>query len=699
MNTDDYLKSVKKRIEESYITNRDNYEDYNRSRRFLYKSTLTEDQISLLKELGRPTLEFNICEAYVSRLCGEFSKQEPSIEVRQEDGLQQMDPRMPKLVEGITRSIFDDAKTDYLEYETYKETLSGGFSVWKVYTDYTNPMSFNQQIKVKKVFDPTLCGFDVCARESSKCDGNYCFELYPKRISDIEKEFGSKAIKDLKVTKEIGGFNWCFTGAEDDIALIGDFFEKRQKKATIVRLVTGDVMTTDDYDQMVEQFNAKGMFMQAPGIEGKPRKTMLTTIYHAQVLQNKILMEEETDYNHLPLVYFSGNASIIRDSGQGNAKEITRSYVKNAEGIQRLMNFSGQSLANELENIVQHKWVVAKKAIPKNYQDAYRNPQVANVLVFNHVDETGKEIPPPREVQRTPAPPEVTNTFMSASKVMQSILGSYDAALGINNNQLSGLAIQEGATQSNAAAMPYIIGFLKGLNQTAQIIVDLIPKYYKTPRTVPIVDSAGRKEYVLVNHEQGIPLKYNTNALQIKISAGVNFAIQQEKALNVIIQLSKESPLFQQFINQYGLDIFLDNIDIRGIDQLKQSATQFMKQLQEQQAEQAQMAKMMNPAALKDRELSQKDKKIEIDAQLDSARISNEQEGLATERMLALAQIGKMTDDQTLEANKIQAENARTASESILKMNHQQHTHAIDLLSMHHKNEQAKKSQSEKTYR
>ena len=74
-------------------------------------------------------------------------------------------------------------------------------------------------------------------------------------------------------------------------------------------------------------------------------------------------------------------------------------------------------------------------------------------------------LPPPQEVGRVGAPPEIIQTFTSADATMQSILGSYDASLGINNNQLSGVAIVEGATQSNAAAMPYVVSFLQSLNQ------------------------------------------------------------------------------------------------------------------------------------------------------------------------------------------------------------------------------------------
>jgi len=44
---------------------------------------------------------------------------------------------------------------------------------------------------------------------------------------------------------------------------------------------------------------------------------------------------------------------------------MTRPYVYHAKGAQKLKNFAGITLANEMENIVQHKFMIAKEALPK----------------------------------------------------------------------------------------------------------------------------------------------------------------------------------------------------------------------------------------------------------------------------------------------------------------------------------------------
>src|SRR4029077_13307636 len=143
---------------------------------------------TLLTNLGRPQIEFNVLEAYISRLLGEFSKQEPDIEVSADDQ-NQADPMTIKVVEQHLRHTLTDSKNHHVRYEVYKDLLSGGFSTLKITTDYANPMSMHQVINVERVYDPTLCGFDQVARYSHKGDGRFCFELFPKTVEEFESEF------------------------------------------------------------------------------------------------------------------------------------------------------------------------------------------------------------------------------------------------------------------------------------------------------------------------------------------------------------------------------------------------------------------------------------------------------------------------------------------------------------------------------
>ena len=88
----------------------------------------------------------------------------------------------------------------------------------------------------------------------------------------------------------------------------------------------------------------------------------------------------------MPHVFFDGHSIILsRGESSSQSYQMTRPYIYHARGIQDLKNFAGQTLANYLQNQVQHKFIVMKEAIPqeKDYTAALTNPQRASTLVVN----------------------------------------------------------------------------------------------------------------------------------------------------------------------------------------------------------------------------------------------------------------------------------------------------------------------------
>lgn len=696
------LTRLKENVKNTYTYFQPNYKRFNEFRRFVFDTSLTDDEKMALDALKKPQIEFNIGEAFISRLRGEFSKQEPSIKVTSEDG-KQVDWATIKAVEDHLRHIIFDANKNSCEYNVYTDILSGGFSAIKIWTEYANPMSFEQVIKFDRVYDPTLVGFDPLARTPHKGDGRFCFELFPKSRREFEEDYPDIDLELIDFTRSVQGFNWSYSNNQEEILLICDMYEKKKKKKKIVRLVNGFVMTMEDYELFLQKWDESGLITVPPAIRGKPRMTEIETIVRYRFIENKVIEYEETDFSALPLIFVDGNSVVIRQgTNQGAFIQMTRPYIYNLKGLQQLKNFSGQTLANELENLVQHKFKVAKESLPDEqaYLDAYTNIQIANTLVYKAFkdNDTKQPIPPPQEIMRVPPPQEVISTFSMVDSMAQSILGSYDAALGINDNQLSGTAIVEGASQSNAAAMPYIVGFMQALSQVARIITDLIPKYYLTPRSIPVVREDGKRDVQKINQPGGIYLNYDENSLNVKVEAGVNFSIQKARALQQIMLMTQASPIFAQFINTKGLKVILDNFEVNGLEQLKELADEFMQEMaqQQQQAQQqAQQEAQNNPLMIK----AQNERmKIQLDAQQDqqenqikAAEVAIEKQQADTDFLRVLNEMHNAKADQVATLAKAHAEETRAAVDLAIKHADMKHSHDMDKKQFEHDVEQAKK--------
>lgn len=683
----DMLPDLRKMVEVSYEYFQKNAQRFNEFMRFVFETSLTNEDINKLEAVQKPQIEFNVLEAIINNRRGEFSMQEPSIVVHASDGvpLERFTEeyiQMINVLEAYVRETISGPSNGGFGNKIMKDLLGGGYSVGEVYTDYINEFSFDQEIVVKRVFDPTLTGFDPLARETHKGDGGYCFQLYPVTKAEFTEQFGKEAAEEMKFARGLSGFNWSYNNQKQDIILMCDLWMKKRKKTKIVKISTGHVVTLKHFNELLEEWNKRDFIEQAPIII-EERMTLLEDIVRYRFCETKVFEYTKTDYKYLPLVFFDGNSADIKDSDSGAARQMTRPYVYQAKGIQKLKNFAGQSVAAEIENMVQHKFVVPIEAIPDKYLEAYRNVQQADVLMYNsfYKGDTNVPLAAPREIQRTPTPPLVESTFLGSDSVTQAILGNYDSTLGTNKQDISGVAIANGAIHTNAASTPYLQGYIDGLNRIAQIELDLIPKYYVTPRTLPIRTPEGKRAYQVINNpnqEQSIEINYRPHELNVKIEAGVNSAIAKQAALDQIIKMMQASPLFAQFINTSGLETILDNMDIRGIDSLKEKSIQFMEMLQKQQEESANQTDpeeelIKGTLEVEMAKVEQKADEAEGKLAVETARVAIEQEKVN-------AQIAEIMNDMEtknaklmLEQEKVDSENARTAIDTAMQISKEIH--------------------------
>lgn len=671
--TTDKYQSRLERIQDNILTAEEYFRDpvkrYHKSRVFTFKNSIGMTERTILTQLKKPIVQVNIGEAFISRLRGEFAKQEPSFKVSSSTtALNPVDPEMIKLVEGHTRAITQEANKEGFSWDVYNEQMSGGYSVMKVYTDYTSPMSFEQNIYLRKAFDPTLCGFDPTAQLRHKGDGNFCFEIEPMTEETFKRNYSNIDISQLKFSPsaDLKEFNWSYKTDRTKIILVARYYEKEYKKVKIAWLADGSVTRSDEYEDAKNKWIADGHIEQYPSII-QERQTMTYEIVRYLVIENKVIDYKKTDYTELPLIFVDGNSQILRNMSKGQAYQFTRPYTYQLRDIQRIKNASAQTLVNELETMIQHKIAVAKESIPAGEEEVYKNVQLAAVMTYNAFKDNNPQIPlpPPTFIQRPPMPPEIMQTFRLCDEAAQAVLGNYDAALGINNNELSGKAIIEGATQSNATAMPYVVNFMLALNQAGKIILGLIPKYYKTPRTIPVIDVNGKRQYAKINQNGGMKIDYDPFDLTVDVEAGVNFEIQKNQALQLITQLSQAMPVFGNFMNTAGLPTLLDNISIRGIEGLKELAEKFSdnQQIQQQQQQQIQqqmqmMQQKLQATMMQNRslEMQAKASKLQNDISVDNARIENERQSLLNETYALIADIQATKDESKLQLLKAHTE-------------------------------------------
>jgi hypothetical protein len=349
-----------------------------------------------------------------------------------------------------------------------------------------------------------------------------------------------------------------------------------------------------------------------------------------------------------------------------------------------MTNYAGQTICNSMENLIQHKFIVMKEAIPQeqDYIEALNDIQRASTVVVNAFNENNPDQPIPnpiREVQNIPLPPEVMAAFQFSNPMAQAILGSFTSNQNQQNANLSGKAVIESASADNAAAMPFVVGYLAASTQWANIIVDLMPKYILGKRVIPVEDKGGEKKYQEVNSPNNAMINYDEKAIKVNIDAGVNFQVQKSQAMTQIIGLMQASEEFGKFMNsEQGLNILVKNLTIYGADELQEAVPKWLQAQQQQQQQQMQMAQQAaqnDPRMIKAQaDMAKVQSQNEIDKikmQLEAMKLQMEQQQQEIENQITIAKVAneKILNDAKLfeseaKVNQMQIDSAVRLEES-----------------------------------
>ena len=651
--------------------------NYKKFRKAIYKTTLSAQDIAVLNDLNKPNLEVNILEAFLSRVLGEWSKQTPGFEVTSEEISPEQNLTL-KIMSGYLQAILAEANRNGFSDKILAEAMSGGYSIMKIRLDYKDDNSFEQRPYLEKVLDPTLCGFSPLANEPTKWDSEFAYELVPMLKADIERDYPNADLTKTSFYGSSGGvFNWNYELGGQKIVLVAEYYEKKKHKIRKLKFSNGEVINSKDYDKeaVATEYLLR---MEAPPVVLDERTVWETSIEFYRVREGEVLEHDKTEFKSVPFIFVDGNSAYLNDENDqynaNTALQLTRSYFWHALDIQRLKNFSAQSIAGWMQNMMMSKFLVSEQAIPPKYVANWTNIQKTQMLPWNHVDSNGAQIPEPKQLTPSPLPQEVMNTFQAADRAIQTVLGVYDAAQGVTNDNISGKAIIEGALQSNATVQVYFINYLLALTQAGRVIAEVLPKFLPTNKTIPLVNAKGEHEYFDITRPeiQGeLNFVLKPNLLNVAVTAGPNFEVQKSRALNTLIQLMGSSPQISDFINSKGLPIIFDNLDIRGQNELKELAEEWQEEM-EQAKQEAQrkaqeeppvdpMEKMVEVEGAKvtaQREKNQNDanidqQKIEIDKEEIKLKATKAEIENFTKVLKVLVDLAKAETDRTDAATQV----------------------------------------------
>jgi hypothetical protein len=495
------------------------------------------DEAAIEKRSGRPRYTINRIAGAIDQLIGDQRQNRTSIKIRPVAGGATED--VAETLTGLIRNIETQSKAENAYDCAFDEVVNGGYGGWRVVTDFNDDDAFEQDIRIKPLMGATTSlWFDDAAKEYDKRDAMWAFVTVDMSIDEHKERFPNSAM--VGWSQEQFNSNGCSLWKSENTVKVAEYWRKMPFTKEIAKLSDGRVIDLDEDGAALNELAAKGIdvlqkrkvqshkvemvLMDGGGVLGKPKQWA---------------------GKYIPLIPVYGRQCFIE------GREYTRGLVRFAKDANRIYNYA-TSAAIETAALTPKDpiWITPKQT--ENFLPQLRNFNTQNspFMMYNP-DPNAPGIP------GRGGAPAVQGAFLQqiqqASMDLYHVTNMQPPSLGANPELKSGKAIQAQEKLGDRGSFIFSDNLAKSIEYTAEILVDLMPRIYDTPRQARIMARDGETELVEINQtvfdeETRKDIIVNDLSLgkyDVVAETGPAFSTQRQESAEQIISLISQSPLFE----------------------------------------------------------------------------------------------------------------------------------------------------------
>ncbi len=507
---------------------------------------------------GRPCLVINRLPQLVQQVTNNQRQNRPSIKVHPVgDGA---DEDTAKLIQGHIRHIEVHSNAD-VAYDTATDgQVTSGLGYFRLATGYAAADSFDQEIFIKRIRDPFAVSFDPFSQEPDGSDANWAFFGEYVSKDDYKAQWpNAKAMDDLA---------WELLGANrpqwmrDGTVRVTEYFYKDLTDVLIHLLSTGETVHDDELQERLQAAAQAGLECHVE----RSRVAKIPTVRHLKITGVEILEETVFPGQFIPIIPVYGSELLI------NGKRVLEGIVRHAKDPQRMSNYWKSAETEAIALAPRAPFIVAEGQLEGYEQDwKTANKQNHAYLMFKPTSLNGQPMPPPQRNAVEPAIQAITMAAQGSSDDIKAVTGVYDSAVGAQSNEVSGVAINSRAGQSQSSNFHFYDNLTRSLKHAGRIIVEILPEIYDTARSARIVGEDGTQKTVRFNDptfkdESGETRLYSLDSGRygVTVDTGPSYATKRQEAAASMMEFSRAVPQ----VAQSCADLIVKNMDWPGADAL-----------------------------------------------------------------------------------------------------------------------------------
>ena len=523
----EFIADMRKSFQMSVDYDFDNRQAAIEDAEFLVGEQWDETMLADRTREGKPSLVVNRLIAFIGQIVGNRRQSQTVIKIIPDNGGSKL---VAEKREGMIRSIQKVSKASRWYTLALQNAAIGGIGNFKITLDYASDDVFEQDITVRGIPNPLAVVWDYASFDPTGADARFCFEIETITKDEFTKRYPGKQVGDigLDTTYAHDAFIGGWITAED--VRIVNYWRMRQVPRILALMKDGSVV--DVTDLPLEQFIDNVQLRKS----GEPimRESMRSYAEMYVCSGNDVL---EGPYR-LPI----RRVPIFRVPGwevDVGERRVRFGVVRFLKDPQRMHNYWRSVIVEKLMLTPKAPWVASETAV-QGREEMWKNAHLSNdmLLIYNS-DGQAPTRTPPAQIEAA----LIQEANMTAQD-LRDVSNMHEASLGMVSNEVSGRGITARQRVSELGMTVYFDNLDMSIEEAGQVMNDLFPVVYDTPRVVKLLGEDDKLvEMLKINDpDDEASVDITVGKYVVTAIAGPNYATKRAEATEGMMAMVNTMP-------------------------------------------------------------------------------------------------------------------------------------------------------------
>jgi hypothetical protein len=507
----------------------------------------------------RPCLVMDQTGQYVANVAGQIEKQPPAIHAIPVGG--GAEKQAAEQIDGRFRHIEHASKASQHYAMALTSAARTGVGYIVIRPEYVDRALGWQEPRISSEPDPLRVVFDPWSTATDGSDAMFAFVLTAMSISAFEKRWKGKDPVDFGDTE---------SNRRDQnrkqVLIAEQWYQESSRKNIIVYVGADGQETSGEEDEYHEACQSAGQ--QLPLVRHYTDKCNI--IKWRRMSGADILEESEYPADCIGIVPVYGYVGF----SEGRMKYC--GIPRRARAAQQAYNYHVSEQLAYIGTAPKAPWLASKRATAGVEQLWDRaSSQSRAWLPYNDIDDLGA-IAQPSRINPSAGLMNHEAGAAQALRDIQASIGMYQANLGAQSNETSGVAIESRKQQGEASTAHFPAHMAASLGQVGNIVMQMDAKLADTHRDQPIIELDGSAGKVRVNPDQetsfertpdGVSINPSVGKYGVRVVVGASYSTQRTQTNAAFAEIMRGNPELAATVAPF----WAQTLDFPGSDKFAQA--------------------------------------------------------------------------------------------------------------------------------